>query len=103
MGSTIRLLRDRPWAAAAALYAWATAVVLTVLIEPSTLLIVVPPAIVASVPLVMPRQHQPLATIIAVALLTGWAILGLTLLGAYFFPSAILLGVGYVRARVPQH
>lgn len=102
MSSPIRLLRNEPWGATAALYAWAIAVVLTALIEPGTLLFVAPPAIVATAPLLTPRQHRPLATIIAVALLVGWGILGFVQLGGYFLPSAVLLGTGYLRARAPR-
>ncbi|WP_157596833.1 hypothetical protein [Saccharomonospora saliphila] len=95
----IATLRSRPWATAAVLYAWCTAVILTALIEPETLALAVPPALVATFPLVMPWRHHGPAVVIAAVLLGLWAIIGIALLGPYFLPSAILLGVGYVRLR----
>lgn len=95
-------LRDAPWATAAAVYAWAAAAVFTVLIEPSTLMIVIPPALVATAPLVVPQRHRPLTSLLAAVVLVIWAVLGITLLGVYFLPSGALLIVGYVSSRRKQ-
>ena len=72
------------------------------LIQLGTLVLVLPPALVATVPLTMPSQRQPVIMVIAAAVLAVWALVGITLLGSYFLPSAILLGIGYVRARAHQ-
>lgn len=102
MSPPIRWLRASPWASAAALYAWCAAIVLTVLIQLGTLLIVVPPALVASAPLMVPPRHQPLTSVLAALVLAVWAVFGLTWLGGYFLPSALLLAVGYARARLQE-
>lgn len=102
MDDALRSLRSRPWTTAAAVYAWGTAVVLTILIQLSTLVLVIPPTLVATTPLLMPPHRQPLITVIAAAALALWALVGIALLGLYFLPSAILLGIGYVRARTRQ-
>lgn len=98
-----RWLRDAPWASAAAVYAWCAAATLTVLIEPRTLMIAIPPALVASAPLLVPQRRQPLTSLSAAVMLAVWAVLGITLLGVYFLPSAALLVVAYVRTRRQEH
>jgi hypothetical protein len=60
--------------------------------------IVVPPALVATAPLVVWERQRPRASVLAAVALTGWAVLGVALLGLYFLPSALLLLVGYVRS-----
>lgn len=99
MDTVTSTLRGRPWATAAALYAWCTAAILTALIQPETLLLVTPPALAATIPVVLPWRHHGPAAVIAAALLALWAIIGIAMLGPYFLPSAILLGIGYARLR----
>ncbi|WP_199433978.1 hypothetical protein [Qaidamihabitans albus] len=97
MSALVRGFRAAPWTVAAAAYAWCAAIVLTVLLEPGTLLIVAPPALVASAPLLLPRRHQSPAAALGAVALAAWAFLGIALLGLYFLPSAALLAAGYVR------
>lgn len=102
MTPAIRPPRGTPWATAAAVYAWCTAAVLTVLIELGTLLLVAPPALVASAPLLVPLRHRPVASLVAAVLLAVWGVLGIALLGLYFLPSAALLTVAYISSRRRQ-
>lgn len=92
-------LKRRPWATAAAVCAWGVTVALTVLLVPGTLVLAGPPALVATAPLAAPPAHQPTATLTAAGALALWSIVGITLLGSYFLPSAILLGIDYLRTR----
>lgn len=96
----MQLVRGAPWFMAAALYAWLVAAALVVFLNPSTIVVVGPPAIVATMPILAPHPHQSRVAIVAATVLAVWAIVGITLLGSYFLPSAILLGLGYVRRRV---
>lgn len=95
-------LRRTPWAGAAAVYAWCVVIGLTVLIQLGTLALALPPALLATVPVAVPSQRQPVIMAIAAAALAVWALVGTTLLGSYFLPSAILLGIEYVRVRAQQ-
>lgn len=101
--ASVAVVRDRvraaPLAATAAVAAWCAAIALTVLLVPGTLLFVVPPAIVATVALVVPPARRPTVSAVTAVLLGAWAIVGFTLLGGYFVPSAVLLAVDAVRSR----
>lgn len=82
MGNLLGTRRASLWAYAGAVLAWCAVVLLVALIgHASTLLVVGPPAAVASIPA-----------------LTAWSVVGITLLGLYFLPTAVLIAVGAVRA-----
>ncbi|PRX46940.1 hypothetical protein B0I33_10637 [Prauserella shujinwangii] len=102
MGRVTSALRGRPWATAAALSAWCAAAILIALVRPETSLLVVPPALAATAPVAAPSRHYRLAVVVAATLLASWAVLGISLLGPYFLPSAMLLGLGYARLRADR-
>lgn len=91
------LLWHAPWAAvASAVYAWCFVVAPAALMAPSLLLLLVPPALASSLPLVVAQRDQSATSFFAAVTLIAWGCIGITLLGPYFLPSAALL---YIASR----
>lgn len=80
------------WAAfASAVYAWCVVVAPAAFIAPSLLLLLVPPALVSSLPLVVAQRDRSATSFFAAVTLIAWCCVGITLLGPFFLPSAALL------------
>lgn len=88
-----------PWAIAATAWAWFVAIALTLWIVPATFLIVAPVAAVATIPLVVTARHRRITEVVVASVLVVWSVLGVTLLGSYFLPSALLLAVAVTRSH----
>lgn len=102
MSGALGALRGSFWSGAAAIYAWVVAVILAVVGHVGTLLLVMPPAALATVPLFAGHRQKRLAGFLVAGVLALWSVVGITLLGGYFLPGAALLAVGAVREK-PGH
>lgn len=97
MSGILRLLRGSPWLIAGSACAWGAAIYLVARIgEAETLAIVIPPAAVATIPLLTGKRRELLAGASVAIALALWGVVGITLLATYFLPSTLLIALGTV-------